>query len=65
MTEEQYVRLEHFGECMKRMDERFDHVNKLADQRFLDLEKRMEQGLPMPKRRGNKIMFTSTSVWMA
>ena len=51
MAEEQYVRMGQFSEFMKRVDERFDHVNELADQRFdsinqrfLDLEKRMEQG---------------------
>ena len=51
MAEDAYVRTGQFGEFVKRMDERFDHVNELADQRFdsmnqrfLDLEKRMEQG---------------------
>ena len=58
MAEEQYVRMEQFSEFMRRMDDRFDHVNQrfdhvneLADQRydnmnqrFLDLEKRTEQG---------------------
>lgn len=48
---DEFVRTEHFGDFVKRMDERFDHVNELADQRFdsvkqrfLDVEKRMEQG---------------------
>ena len=48
---DEYVRAGEFGQFVKRMDERFDHVNELADQRFdsmnqrfLDLEKRMEEG---------------------
>ena len=48
---DEYVRMEQFGEFVRRMDERFDHVNELADQRFdsmnqrfLDVDKRMEQG---------------------
>lgn len=48
---DEYVRREQFGEFVRRMDERFDHVNELADQRFdsmnqrfLDVDKRMEQG---------------------
>ena len=48
---DEHVRTEQFGEFVKRMDQCFQHVNELADQRFdsmnqriLDLEKRMEQG---------------------
>ena len=48
---DEYVRTGEFGEFVKRMDERFDHVNELANQRFdsinqrfLDVEKRMKQG---------------------
>ena len=47
---DEFVSTQQFGEFVKRMEERFDHVNELADQRFdsmnqrfLDVEKRMEQ----------------------
>ena len=50
MAEEQYVSTGQFGEFVKRMDERFDHVNELADQRLelinqrlADAEKAREQ----------------------
>ena len=65
MAEEQYTRLEHFGEFMKRMDERFDHVNKLPTSVSSPSKSAWNRALLMPKRRGNKIMFTSTGVWMA
>jgi hypothetical protein len=32
---DEFVRVEQFGEFMKRIDGRFDHVNDLADQRFV------------------------------
>ena len=49
---DEYVRMEQFGEFVKRMEERFDHANELADQRydsinrrFADAEKAREQNL--------------------
>ena len=48
---DEFVRTGEFGQFVKRIDERFDHVNELADQRFdsvsqrfFDMQKRMEQG---------------------
>ena len=48
MAEEQYVSMGQFGEFVKRMDERFDHVNQrfdhvneLADQRYDSLNQRL------------------------
>lgn len=59
---DEYVRVGQFGEFVKRIDERFDHVNELADQRFdsmnqrfLDLEKRMEQGFVHVDRRFEQV----------
>ena len=50
MAEGQFVRTGQFGEFVRRMDERFDHVNELADQRydninqrFIEAEKAREQ----------------------
>lgn len=52
MAEESYVSMGQFGEFVKRMDERFDHVNELAEQRYdsinrrlADAEKAREQNL--------------------
>ena len=52
MAEEQSVGIGQFGEFVKRMDERFDHVNELAEQRYdslnqrlVDAEKAREQNL--------------------
>ena len=42
MAEEQYVRREEFGEFVKRMDERFNHVNELADQRLEFINQRFD-----------------------
>ena len=49
---DQYVRMEQFGEFVKRVEERFDHANELADQRYdsinrrlADAEKAREQNL--------------------
>ena len=49
---EEFVRKEHFEEFTKRMDERFDHANGLAEQRYdsinqrlADAEKAREQNL--------------------
>ena len=42
MAEEQYVRREEFGEFVKRMDERFNHVNELADQRLELISQRFD-----------------------
>ena len=49
---DEYVRVEQFGEFVKRMEERFDHADELADQRydslnrrFADAEKAREQNL--------------------
>ena len=49
---DEYVRMDQFGEFVKRMEERFDHANELADQRydsinrrFADAEKAREQNL--------------------
>ena len=47
MAEEQVSKAQ-FGEFMKRMDERFDHVNQRFDsmnQRLADAEKAREQNL--------------------
>ena len=48
MAEDQYVGIGQFGEFVKRMDERFDHVNQrfdhvneLADQRYDSLNQRL------------------------
>ena len=48
---DEFVRTGEFGQFVKRIDERFDHLNELADQRFdsvsqrfFDMQKRMEQG---------------------
>ena len=48
---DEFVGTQQFGEFTRRMEERFDHADELADQRFdsmnqrfLDVEKRMEQG---------------------
>ena len=30
---DEYVRMEQFGEFVKRMEERFDHANEFAEQR--------------------------------
>ena len=49
---EEFVRKEHFNEFARRMDERFDHANALAEQRhdsinrrLADAEKAREQNL--------------------
>ena len=49
---DEYVRMEQFGEFVKRMEEGFDHANELAEQRyesvnqrFADAEKAREQNL--------------------
>lgn len=49
---EEFVRKEHFDEFAKRMDERFDHANALAEQRhdsisqqLADAEKAREENL--------------------
>ena len=42
MSEEQYVSTGQFGEFVKRMDERFDHVNELADQRLELINQRFD-----------------------
>ena len=42
MAEEPYVSMGQFGEFVKRMDERFDHVNELADQRVEGINERFE-----------------------
>ena len=42
MAEEQYVSTGQFGEFAKRMDERFDHVNELADQRLELINQRFD-----------------------
>lgn len=49
---DEFVRKEHFDEYAKRMDERFDHANALAEQRhesinqrLADAEKAREQNL--------------------
>ena len=49
---EEFVRKEHFDEFAKRIDERFDHANELAEQRhdsinqrLADAEKAREQNL--------------------
>jgi hypothetical protein len=39
-----YVSKEPFEEFVKSIEERFDHAEERAGQRFLSLEKRMEQG---------------------
>ena len=59
---DEYVRAGDFGQFVKRMDERFDHVNKLADQRFdsmnqrfLDLEKRIEEGFAYVNQRFEQV----------
>ena len=59
---DEYVRAGEFGEFVKRMEERFDHVNELADQRFdsmnqrlLDLEKRMEEGFAHANQRFEQV----------
>ncbi len=41
MAEEQYVRMEQFGEFVKRVEERFDHANELATQRYDSLNQRL------------------------
>ena len=48
MAEDQYVSMGQFGEFVKRIDERFDHmnqrfdhVNELADQRYDSLNQRL------------------------
>ncbi len=59
---DEYVRIEQFGEFVRRMEERFDHVNELADQRFdsmnqrfLDVDKRMEQGFAQVDQRFEQV----------
>ena len=59
---DEYVRAGESGEFVKRMEERFDHVNELADQRFdsmnqrlLDLEKRMEEGFAHANQRFEQV----------
>ena len=47
----EFVRKEHFDEYAVRMDAR-----------FLSLEKRLERGFPMPRRRGDRMFFTLASV---
>lgn len=42
MAEEQYVSMGQFGEFVKRMDERFDRVNELADQRAEGINQRFD-----------------------
>lgn len=42
MAEDQYVSMGQFGEFVKRMDERFDHVNELADQRLELINQRFD-----------------------
>lgn len=41
MAEDQYVSMGQFGEFVKRIDERFDHVNELAEQRYDSLNQRL------------------------
>ena len=38
---EEFVRKEHFDEFAKRMDERFDHANELAEQRHASINRRL------------------------
>ena len=38
---EEFVRKEHFDEFEKRMDERFDHANELAEQRHASINQRL------------------------
>ena len=38
---EEFVRKEHFDEFAKRMDERFDHANELAEQRHASINQRL------------------------
>ena len=38
---EEFVRKEHFDEFAKRMDERFDHANELAEQRHDSINRRL------------------------
>ena len=70
---DEYVRTEQFGEFVRRMEERLDHANELADQRFdstnqladqrfdstnqrfLDVEKRMEQGFAHVEQRFEQV----------
>ena len=59
---DEYVRAGDFGQFVKRMDERFDHVNELDDQRFdsmnqrfLDLEKRIEEGFAYVNQRFEQV----------
>lgn len=49
---DEYVRMDQFGEFVKRVEERFDHANELAGQRYdsinqrlADAEKAREQNL--------------------
>ena len=42
MAEAQQVRMGQFGEFAKRMDERFDHVNELADQCYDSINQRFD-----------------------
>ena len=41
MAEEQPVGIGQFGEFVKRMDERFNHANELAEQRYDSLNQRL------------------------
>ena len=38
---EEFVRKEHFDEFAKRVDERFDHANTLAEQRYASINQRL------------------------
>ena len=41
MAEDSHVSMGQFGEFVKRIDERFDHVNELAEQRYDSLNQRL------------------------
>ena len=38
---EEFVSTAQFGEFVKRMEDRFDHVNELADQRYDSINRRL------------------------
>lgn len=37
---DEHVRMDQFGEFVKRMEERFDHANELAEQRYDSINRR-------------------------
>ena len=41
MAADEFVRKEHFDEFERRMDERFDHANALAEQRHASINQRL------------------------